>query len=621
MVPLAATPNVTPNALWQLKQVTLAGRIRPRLDQIDCEIPRGITAILGPSGSGKTSLLNLLVGFERPASGKLLTAPHDLARLPLFWSPADHGLWPHLTVAAHFTAVGAPHVDEWLSRFELTHVAEAYPATLSLGERSRLSVARALASEASVVVLDEPLVHLDAPRNRRCWSKMRQIADEQNISLVFSTHDPQVALREADWCLLLSAGQCLASGTPQELYHYPPSLEVAELLGPITWLSPEEWSLWFHDAPLPDSTFPGGVRVRPHQLGIELCEQGNVEVVRAEFVGTREEVRLRHQPTGQLLDTAYQPSQPTLEPGQRVRLFWLAIWLCLIGLPGCWSSSIDPQLSVAEEAYWSPPPEGLKIPAPRAVTAAPNATVYVLDNAGRILAFDDHGQPQTSWFMPEYSVGKPERILVTRTGELVIADTHYHRIVVFNQQGEVLRMFGCKGEAPGEFIYPVAVAEDDRGRLYVCEYGGHDRVQIFQPDGTYVSEFGSFGTGSGQFQRPSGIVWRDGRLYIADAFNNRIHVVDEAGQPVPLNSEAFAADLHYPYDIALGPEGTLDVVEYGAGRVTRFSADGNLLGRYGQSGSGPGEFSTPWGLSVMPNGHVLIADTGNRRIVELTIAE
>ncbi|MBI1346923.1 hypothetical protein GC163_11615 [bacterium] len=427
-------------------------------------------------------------------------------------------------------------------------------------------------------------------------------------------------MREADWCLLLSEGRCLAAGTPQELYHYPLTREIAELLGPITWLTQDEWDVWFDRMPLPETAFPGGVRIRPHQLGIEPCAQSPIEVVQADFVGSREEVRLRHRATGQQLTTAYQPAQPTLQPGHTVRLVWLALLLCLLWLPGCGSSATDPELSVTHETYWSPPPEGLKIPAPRAVTAAPDNQVYVLDNAGRILVFNDHGQVQKSWFMPEYSVGKPERILVTSTGELVIADTHYHRIVVFNQQGEVLRMFGRKGEAPGEFIYPVAVAEDDRGQLYVCEYGGHDRVQIFRPDGTYVSEFGSFGTAAGQFQRPSGIVWQDGRLYIADAFNNRIHVVDEQGQPVPLDPQAFAADLHYPYDIALGPQGHFFVVEYGAGRVTRFSAEGALLGRYGHSGADEGEFSTPWGLSVMPDGRVLVADTGNRRIVELTPA-
>jgi len=622
MADLAGISRVTPDNLWQCGQLTLKGQSRPRLDRIDLAIPRGITAILGPSGSGKTSLLNLLARYESPSSGSLHVAPHhDKTRPALFWSPADHGLWPHLTVAEHFTAVGSHTGQDWLQRLELSHLSSAHPATLSLGERSRLSVGRALASDAAVLVLDEPLAHVDGPQTHRCWSEIRRTVVERPMSLVFSTHDPQVALREADWCLLLSEGRCLAAGKPWELYHNPATREIAERLGAITWLTAEEWALWFEQAPLPPSAFPGGVRIRPHELGLEQISAGPIVVDHAAFVGSREEVVLRHLPTGQLLETAYQPARPTLRPGDAVRLFWLATWLCLLTLPGCIESATGPLLTVVEETYWTPPPEGLKIPAPRAVTAASDGTVYALDNAGRILVFDADGQTETSWFMPEYSVGKPERLLVTRSGELVIADTHYHRVVIFDRAGKLLRMFGRKGEAPGEFIYPVAVAEDERANLYVCEYGGHDRVQIFRPDGTYVSEFGRFGTGTGQFQRPSGIVWHDGLLYIADAFNNRIHVVNEHGQPAPISPQAFAADLHYPYDIARGPTGDFFVVEYGAGRVTQFTPAGDLVGRYGQTGTEIGMFSTPWGLSVTPAGKVLVADTGNRRIVELTMGD
>ena len=273
------------------------------------------------------------------------------------------------------------------------------------------------------------------------------------------------------------------------------------------------------------------------------------------------------------------------------------------------------------EDYWTPPPEGLKIPAPRAVTAAPDGAIYVLDNVGRVLAFDAQTKPVRQWWMPECSVGKPERILVARDGRLVVADTHYHRVVIFDAAGNVQFMFGEKGEGPGEFIYPVAVAEDDRQNLYVCEYGGNDRVQVFRPDGTYVSEFGKCGAGPGEFQRPSGVVWRDGLLYIADAFNNRIHVFHEDGRPADLPDGAFSADLHYPYDIAAAPQGEFYVVEYGAGRVTKFSSTGRLLGRYGTTGADAGQFETPWGLSVDPAGRVLVADTGNRRLVRLQFAE
>jgi DNA-binding beta-propeller fold protein YncE len=212
-------------------------------------------------------------------------------------------------------------------------------------------------------------------------------------------------------------------------------------------------------------------------------------------------------------------------------------------------------------------------------------------------------------------------VLVCRNGTLAIADTHYHRVVLFDQQGQLLSTFGQRGEGPGEFIYPVAIAEDDRQNLYVCEYGGHDRVQVFRPNGTYVSEFGSFGTGPGQFQRPSGILWRDGLLYIVDAFNNRVQVFHDDGRLMELPPDKFAAELHYPYDIASGPSGEFTIVEYGAGRVTCFDADGRLKGRYGQTGGDRGQLSRPWGLCVDRQGRVVVADTENRRLVRWVFAK
>ncbi|HEX9047799.1 MAG TPA: ATP-binding cassette domain-containing protein, partial [Verrucomicrobiae bacterium] len=95
------------NSLWQLENVGLA----QRLQSVTLRIEPGVTAVLGHSGAGKTSLLNLLVGFENSTAGKLQAdLPRGSHRIPLFWVPADGGLWPHLTVAEHIAAVtdGAP---------------------------------------------------------------------------------------------------------------------------------------------------------------------------------------------------------------------------------------------------------------------------------------------------------------------------------------------------------------------------------------------------------------------------------------------------------------------------------------------------------------------------------
>jgi len=471
----------------------------------------------------------------------------------VFWSPPDHGLWPHLTVRQHLAAVSDPAASPtsdpdassvrvtWLSDFNLQHVADAYPATLSQGERVRLATARALASGADILVLDEPFAHLDGVHRDQTAEVIRKhmlaqsckhgTPDGGTRAIVFSTHQPELALRLADHVICLSQGRVLATGSPRDLAAAPPSRAVAELLG-------------------------------------------------------------------------------------AVRLLGL---LLVMGVLGCGSG--EDQLPTKSATAWSLPQSGMQLPAPRAVTAGPDGTIYALDNVGRVLAFNPLGEPTKQWWMPEYSVGRPERILVCRDGRLAIADTHYHRIVLFDAEGHLQGMFGSRGEGPGEFIYPVAIAEDDRRNLYVCEYGGHDRVQVFRPDGTYVSEFGSFGVGPGQFQRPSGIVWRDGRLYIADAFNNRIFVCNERGEPAALPAGAFVADLHYPYDIAASPTGEFAVVEYGAGRVTKFSADGVLRGRYVGEGQPIGPIRTPWGLGVDPQGRVLVADTGNRRLVRIEFQE
>lgn len=630
--------------LWRLNDVTLAGRAQPRLSHLSLTFRTGVTAILGPSGAGKTSLLNLLVGFETPTRGTIdppeTSSSLQAPPLPCFWGPADFGLWPHCTVYEHLASVrpasSAQRLEDWLEAFSLTSLAQAYPATLSQGERSRLCVARAVASEAAVLVLDEPLAHLNAQLLTDGWRALRDWQQQHGRSLIFTTHQPEVALREADRCVVLDRGEMLADGPPQTIYRYPESSTIAALCGAGTWLTRDEWSRWLSEPPpqfdrnstssTPDlrgvSTDHGWC-VRPEQLRVIADPESPLIVRQSAFVGTREELSLQHQDCDNEEKTfSHVPPGPTFQVGDRVGLKWLPLLLafCLCGIWGCRENAAGPPLTAVREHYWTMPPDELRIPAPRAVAAVPDGTLFVLDNVGRVLTFDSEGKLLRTWWMPDYVVGRAEHILETRSGELVIADTHYHRVVICNRQGEVLRKFGEYGEGPGQFIYPVATAEDDRGRLYVCEYGGHDRIQIFQPDGTYVGEFGEFGSGPGQFQRPSGIVWHDHRLYIVDAFNNRIHVCREDGTPVDLPQGAFTAALHYPYEIAHAPDGSLFVVEYGSARVTQFSAEGKLLGRYGRIGNRTGELFTPWGLSVDTRGRLLIADTGNRRMVQVTLA-
>ncbi|MEQ1858660.1 MAG: 6-bladed beta-propeller [Chthoniobacteraceae bacterium] len=275
-----------------------------------------------------------------------------------------------------------------------------------------------------------------------------------------------------------------------------------------------------------------------------------------------------------------------------------------------------PEITAREWRAWQLPPEGASLPTARSLAIGPADELAVLDTAGRVLIYDADGGLVRRWHMLDVKVGKPEGIVILRDGRIVVCDTHYHRIVYFDRDGNWLRNFGRKGEGRGEFFYPVGICTDADENLYICEYGGHDRVQKFTREGEWLAEFGSFGTGRGQFQRPSGLAWHDGKVFVADAINNRVLVFADAGNYL---GDLGALTFGLPYDIALGPDGVFNVIEYGAGRLSRVRPDGKLDGQLGRTGAGVGEFATPWGLAVDSRGRIFVADTTNRRIVRLRL--
>jgi len=334
------------------------------------------------------------------------------------------------------------------------------------------------------------------------------------------------------------------------------------------------------------------------------------------------ETELRHGASGRVHRFLHRTPTQAVRPGQHARLKVLLpavlFMLAAVLLAGCGGKS-GRELAVREWSAWSLPPDGARLPAPRRVVPGLGGEMLVLDDVGRVLVYDASGELKRQWRMPDSTIGRPEGACVLRDGRIFVCDTHYQRIVVFDQAGTVLYMFGSEGKGPGQFIYPVAITADDEDNLYICEYGGNDRVQMFRPDGTYLSGFGGFGTGPGEFQRPSGIVWRDGRLYVADAINNRVLVFEDAKFVGILGGTEGAPTLRFPYDIAPAPDGGLLVVEYQAGRVTWLTADGKLAGRACAPGSGQGNLRTPWSLSVSASGEVWVADTGNRRLVRMKL--
>lgn len=617
-----ATETLQPESrLWSLKNVSMTWSGGVRLDNVDLNISHGVTAVMGYSGAGKTSLLNLLVEYELPDQGTISREDQQLQTdipLELFWVPHSLGLWPQYTVQEHLALV---HPDpetlfetqeELLTVFRLTSVKDKYPGHLSQGEASRLSVARALASQAKVLIMDEPLVHVDQAHWPRYWQAIRHYCQKNHSSMVFSTHLPDLVLREAQHVICLDAGKVVYSGTVDDLYYTPPSYQVATFMGPVNDLT---HLLDQSDQTETSSSTP---LVRPEQLKIEIDAKSPWEVCNTAFSGTIEEVEAIHQQTKQKQTFYHRPARPSFSCGDRISVH-LLIWLfCLVFCFGCDSNS-DPELTFSEIQQWSLPAEGAKIPAPRSINVGKNDEIYVLDNAGRVLVYDANNELLRQWKMPDYEVGKPEGVCLLKNGQIAVADTHYHRVVFFDDQGNVQRMMGELGEEPSQFIYPVSIVQDPAGNIYVCEYGDNNRVQKFTGQGDFLLEFGKVGTGPGEFQRPSDIVWHDGKIYVADAMNNRIQVFSDEGEFLEiLGTKTGGISLLYPYDIALDQQKKeLYIVEYGAGRVTKTTLDGKVLGRFGKTGRNQGEFTTPWGLAVNSKEQVYVADTGNRLIVKL----
>jgi ABC-type thiamine transport system ATPase subunit/sugar lactone lactonase YvrE len=610
--------------LWTLDAAALLGPSRPRLEAASIAILPGRTAIVGESGSGKTSLLNLLVGFERPDRGRVEFVSRDRnderARLPVYWSPAEGGLWPHLSKAEHLTSVAPAEGNaeqiarQLLERFDLLATGSERVDQLSAGERSRLSVARALAANAAVLVLDEPLVHVEPARLRSYWSVIREWCDERGTSLVFSSHQPEIVLAHAERAVCLFDGRIVWSGEVADLYESPPNERAGWSLGPLNWFEPSDAAIWLNRT----AALPFGLR--PERLAIEETDAPDSPTIGdVIYTGTTRQVSLKH-PSGAQRVFHLSAAPRRLTVGARGLLRVLSLCMLALWLPGCFGNAdADPSIEVGQVDIWNIPNEGAKVPAPRGLHVAPGGDLMVLDDAGRMLVYDPAHELRQKVWMPEYSVGRPEGLWQMLDGRIAVADTHYHRVLLLRADGTVDAMFGEEGFGPGQFIFPETVVQDPAGALYVCEYGGNDRIQKFSPDGKFITQFGSCGTEVGQFQRPTGLVWFDHKVYVCDAVNNRVQAFTEDGTFEGVVADAQTAGLYYPYDMAVSPAGDLYVVEFGSGRVTKLSREGKLLGRYGSQGQQIGEFSTPWGIAVGQQGQIYVADTGNRRLVELRL--
>ncbi len=218
------------------------------VDHVTLEIPRGsFTTLLGPSGCGKTTLLRMIAGFYEPDEGGIYVddkrvdkmPPHKRGTAMVF---QDYALWPHMTVFDNI-AYGLrmqkqkkqeiePRVRDTMKLVEMpADMLERRPSQLSGGQQQRVAVARALITQPKVLLLDEPLSNLDAKVRQRLRVEIRRLQRRIGITTVYVTHDQEEALSMSDTVVVMKDGRVQQVGKPEEIYHQPSNVFVADFLG------------------------------------------------------------------------------------------------------------------------------------------------------------------------------------------------------------------------------------------------------------------------------------------------------------------------------------------------------------------------------------------------------
>jgi len=224
-----------------------------RADAVVCDVSLharagSITVLLGPSGCGKTTLLRAIAGLERPRSGTVRLG-NELVSGPDLWVPPqrrsvgmvfqDPSLFPHLTVASNIAfglrgterAQREARVTELLELVEMREFADRLPGTLSGGQQQRIALARSLAPEPAVLLLDEPFSALDANLRTQLRGDVARIVREVGVTTVFVTHDQDEAFVMGDTVGVMHEGRLRQLGAPDELYTRPADRWVAEFVG------------------------------------------------------------------------------------------------------------------------------------------------------------------------------------------------------------------------------------------------------------------------------------------------------------------------------------------------------------------------------------------------------
>jgi sulfate/thiosulfate transport system ATP-binding protein len=207
-----------------------------------------LTALLGPSGSGKSTLLRIIAGLEVPDSGRVLIGAQEVTATPArtrgvgfvfqHYAPFKHmtvreNVGFGLSVRKRPKAEIEARVKELLGLVRLDGLADRYPSQLSGGQLQRMALARALAPQPEVLLLDEPFGALDAQVRGELREWLRRLHEEIHVTTIFVTHDQEEAMEVAEQIVVMNAGQIEQAGAPRELYEQPHNEFVMSFIGPV----------------------------------------------------------------------------------------------------------------------------------------------------------------------------------------------------------------------------------------------------------------------------------------------------------------------------------------------------------------------------------------------------
>ena len=302
--------------ILELRQVSKHFPTHRAVTDVSLRIPRGqFFSLLGPSGCGKTTTLRLVAGFETPTAGEVWLNGGRIDHLPPYRRNVNtvfqsYALFPHLSVRGNvefgLRRKGANEIDgrlhKVMEQMRLAGKESRMPSELSGGERQRVALARSLALEPDVLLLDEPLSALDPLLRKQVRVELKDLQRSVGVTFLFVTHDQEEALSLSDQIAVMNGGSVEQVGSPQEIYQRPRTKFVASFLGAMNWIE--------------------GVGVRPEATHISR-EPGNRRgvVTRCVFLGSCIHVEARMQ-GGELLVAQIPPDGAAFAEGESVGLSW-----------------------------------------------------------------------------------------------------------------------------------------------------------------------------------------------------------------------------------------------------------------------------------------------------------